>query len=241
MLVIPLGGCGEFGRNATAYVAAGQVLLVDCGIQMPDDLSPGVDYFVPDLRGLLARYGPPHAVVLTHGHEDHIGAVGHLLRTVGEPIPVWGRRLTLELCTARFARDALPRRLWRPCEMIPGQPLRIGADPAAGPCIEVTPLAVPHSIPEACALLVRGPLAAAGTEPAPAAPYAVLHTGDYKLDEIAGSLQAFPLPAQPLDLLVGDSTNAATPGRARYGFGSFRASRTLTSRRSMARASRSCS
>ncbi len=211
MRVIPLGGCGEFGRNLTAYVAAEQLLIVDCGIEMPDDLSPGVDSFVPDLGELLRRFGMPTAVLLTHGHEDHIGAVGHLLTTVGQAVPVYGRPLTLRLCENRMRRHGVPRRLYDLRRLHPDQPVWFGLRRAHGQeeGILVTPLAVPHSIPESCALLIQGPLrgeqigldTSAGNRsgggssgplrapnPLPPGVFSVLHTGDYKLEEFATSL-----------------------------------------------------
>lgn len=225
MQVIPVGGCGEFGRNMTAYFAAGVLVVVDCGVQMPDDMTPGVDFLVPDVEPLLARFGPPSAVVLTHGHEDHIGALGHLLNAVGAPVPVYGRKLTLRLCERRLARLKVPQKLRDLRELSVGKPIWIG-NPADTAGIAVTALAVPHSIPEACALLIEGPLQRDDLgwgeptvpRPLPEGAYSVLHTGDYKLDEFADSLrlcgpggeQAVP----PVDLLVGDSTNAQVPGRA---------------------------
>lgn len=226
MQVIPVGGCGEFGRNMTAYVAAGVLVVVDCGVQMPDDMTPGVDFLVPDVEPLLARFGPPSAVVLTHGHEDHIGALGHLLNAVGAPIPVYGRKLTLRLCERRLAKLRVPQKLRDLRELSVGRPVWIG-NPSDTAGIAVTALAVPHSIPEACALLIEGPLSRGDLSgwgdltvprPLPEGAYSVLHTGDYKLDEFAESLrlcgpggnEAVP----PVDLLVGDSTNAQVPGRA---------------------------
>src|SRR5262245_55370488 len=111
MLVIPFGGCGEFGRNLTAYVEGGTMLVVDCGIQMPDDTTPGVDHLIPDFAPLLSRFGPPAAVLLTHGHEDHIGAVGYLLRSLDAAVPVYGRPLTLYLTERRLERLGIGERL----------------------------------------------------------------------------------------------------------------------------------
>lgn len=200
MLVIPYGGCGEFGRNLTAYVSSETMLIVDCGIQMPDDITPGVDHIVPDFEPLLRRFGRPAAVLLTHGHEDHIGAVGYLLRLLGEPIPVYGRPLTLRLAERRLERLGVGARLCDFRALVPGQPVHVG--PSEQPRFEVLPLAMPHSIPEACALLITEQ--PTGTQPA----RRVLHTGDFKLDEM-GHFEV----AEPVDLVVGDSTNAGVPGR----------------------------
>jgi ribonuclease J len=228
MQVIPVGGCGEFGRNLTAYRAGSALVLIDCGVQMPDDTTPGVDFLCPDVEPLLERYGPPTAVVLTHGHEDHIGALGHLLNVVGEPIPVYGRKLTLKLCERCLTRLRVPGRLRDLRELPLGAPLWLRSD-GAEDGIAVTPLAVPHSIPEACALLIEGPLRTDDVlgplgelrvpRPLPQGAYAVLHTGDYKLEEFADALrlQGSGLAGgscPPVDLLVGDSTNAQVPGRA---------------------------
>ena len=192
MLVIPFGGCGEFGRNLTAYVADETMILVDCGIQMPDDTTPGVDHIIPNFAPLIERFGTPAAVLLTHGHEDHIGAVGYLLRSLGVPVPVYGRPLTLYLAERRVERLGVPQHLRNFREFYPGQAVKLGS-------LEVTPLCMPHSIPEACALLI-----ASATVPR----RRVLHTGDYKLDEMG----SFSFDGS-VDLVVGDSTNAGVPGR----------------------------
>jgi len=226
MLVIPVGGCGEFGRNLTAYVCAETLVLVDCGIQMPDDLSPGVDHFVSDVTTLLSRFGPPHAVVLTHGHEDHVGAVYHLLRSLGTPVPIYGRPLALRLCHNRLRRNGVASKLFDPRPLEPGEPLLLSAllepDPLG---LVVVPLAVPHSIPEACSLLLSGPLRASHLEPdgdgrlalpssLPAPARTVLHTGDYKVIAETERFAPRPLRLPPIDLLVGDSTNAMSTGNS---------------------------
>src|SRR5262249_19031110 len=93
--VVPLGGCGEFGRNLTVYEAEGRLLCVDCGGQIPDDEAPGVDLWIPDFTWLAARPGDVVAWVLTHAHEDHIAALPHALGVA--PAPVYARPLTLAL------------------------------------------------------------------------------------------------------------------------------------------------
>jgi ribonuclease J len=199
MLVIPFGGCGEFGRNLTAYVANGTMLFVDCGIQMPDDTSPGVEHLIPDFAPLIHRFGPPAGLLLTHGHEDHIGAVGYLLRSLPSPLPVYGRPLTLYLAERRLERLGVEKRARDFRELTPQQPVCFGTDET--PNFTVTPLAMPHSIPEACALLIASHEAGGVSR-------RVLHTGDYKLDEMG----SFELDAA-VDLVVGDSTNAGVDGR----------------------------
>ncbi|HMU38856.1 MAG TPA: ribonuclease J [Pseudomonadota bacterium] len=218
MFVIPVGGCGEFGRNLTSYVCEETHVVVDCGIQMPDDLSPGVDHFVPDLSSLFDHFGPPHAVFLTHGHEDHVGAVYYLLRTLDRPIPVYGRPLALKLCEKRLRRSGVPQRLFDPRPLSLKQPLFVSAHPGIDSVgLSVTPLGVPHSIPDACSLLLEGPkrLLTAPFDSAQSAlsssrTYTVLHTGDFKVE--GGSTFADPSECPPIDLLVGDSTNALVPG-----------------------------
>lgn len=229
MLVIPVGGCGEFGRNLTAYVCAETLVLVDCGIQMPDDLSPGIDHFVCDLSALIARFGVPHAVVLTHGHEDHVGGVYHLLRTLERPIPVYGRPLALRLCHNRLRRNGVAAKLFDPRPLVPGQILHLSAtlsdEQPDAPGLTILPLAVPHSIPEACSLLITGPLRPSQlvpdssgklelADPLPDDARTVLHTGDYKVVAETVRFEPRPRPLPPIDLLVGDSTNALSNGNS---------------------------
>lgn len=206
MLVIPVGGCGEFGKNLTAYVTGGTLLLADCGIQMPDDQTPGIEHILPDFDAVISRYGDPTCVLLTHGHEDHIGAVGYLLQQVGRAVPVYGRPLTLRLTERRMDKLGVSSRLRDLVPFTVNEPLHFASsgrcEPDAATC-RVTPLAMPHSIPEACALLIdaMGP-----------PPVRVLHTGDFKLDEM-GEFAWAELARQPVDAVVGDSTNAQVAGR----------------------------
>lgn len=188
--VVPLGGCGEFGRNLTVYDAGEALLCVDCGGQIPDDESPGVDLFIPDFTWLAARAADVVAWILTHAHEDHIAALPHALAVA--PAPVYARPLTLELL--RPSVDAAQLR-----------PLVPGATRTLGP-FTVEALEVAHSIPDACALAIS----ALGRR--------VIHTGDLKIDPAATAptdvdrLRA--LGDEGVDLLVADSTNATRPGRA---------------------------
>ncbi len=100
--VIPLGGIGEIGRNMTVFEYAGRILIVDCGVLFPETEQPGVDLILPDWRYLSDRWDDVEAVVLTHGHEDHIGAVPYLLREKPD-LPVVGSRLTLALLEGKLA------------------------------------------------------------------------------------------------------------------------------------------
>jgi ribonuclease J len=187
---MPLGGCGEFGRNLTVYEAEGALLCVDCGGQIPDDEAPGVDLFIPDFAYLEARAGDVVGWLLTHAHEDHIGALPHAMAVA--PAPVYGRPLTLALLRAHVD----PARLF---------PLVPGATRTLGP-FTVEALAVAHSIPDACAVVIS----AGGRR--------IIHTGDLKLDPAATAPTDVDrlrvLGDTGVDLLVADSTNATRPGRS---------------------------
>ena len=193
--VTPLGGLGEIGRNMTVFEFGGKLLIVDCGVLFPEPEQPGVDLILPDFTSIRERYDDVVAVVLTHGHEDHIGAVPYLLKERPD-IPLIGSQLTLALIEAKLAEHRI-----RPytLEVKEGQTERIGP-------FDCSFLAVNHSIPDALAVVITTP---AGT---------VLHTGDFKMDQLPldGRLTDLAgvsrLGEAGLDLVLVDSTNAEVPG-----------------------------
>jgi ribonuclease J len=193
--LVALGGIGEIGRNMTVLQTSNGLLIVDCGVLFPEDSQPGVDLILPDFSYLAGRLDEVVAVILTHGHEDHIGALPYLLRQRPD-IPVVGSRLTLALVNAKL-REHRIRNV--PIEAADGQHMQFGD-------FTVEFIAVNHSIPDAMALLITTP---AGT---------VLHTGDFKADQLPldgriTDLNAFARAGdRGVDLLLVDSTNAEVPG-----------------------------
>ncbi|WP_329108428.1 ribonuclease J [Micromonospora sp. NBC_01699] len=193
--VTPLGGLGAIGRNMTVFEYDGKLLVVDCGVLFPDVEQPGVDLILPDFAPILDRLEDVQAIVLTHGHEDHIGAVPYLLAHKPD-IPLVGSQFTLALVEAKLAE----RRI-EPYTLT----VREGGRERLGP-FECEFFAVNHSIPDALAVAIRTP---AGL---------VLHTGDFKMDQLPldgrlTDLAGFArLGAEGVDLLLSDSTNAEIPG-----------------------------
>ncbi|MEH1102493.1 ribonuclease J [Micromonospora sp. CPCC 205561] len=193
--IIPLGGLGAIGRNMTVFEYDGKLLVVDCGVLFPDVEQPGVDLILPDFAPILDRLADVQAIVLTHGHEDHIGAVPYLLAHKPD-IPLVGSQFTLALVEAKLAE----RRI-QPYTLT----VREGGRERLGP-FECEFFAVNHSIPDALAVAIRTP---AGL---------VLHTGDFKMDQLPldgriTDLAGFArLGAEGVDLLLSDSTNAEIPG-----------------------------
>jgi ribonuclease J len=193
--VTPLGGLGAIGRNMTVFEYDGKLLVVDCGVLFPDVEQPGVDLILPDFAPILDRLDDVQAIVLTHGHEDHIGAVPYLLAHKPD-IPVVGSQFTLALVEAKLAERRLTPYTLTVAE---GQREQLGP-------FECEFFAVNHSIPDALAVAIR---TAAGL---------VLHTGDFKLDQLpldrrVTDLAGFArLGDEGVDLLLSDSTNAETPG-----------------------------
>ncbi|MCS7478395.1 ribonuclease J [Umezawaea endophytica] len=193
--IVALGGIGEVGRNMTVFEHAGRLLIVDCGVLFPEDDQPGVDLILPDFRAIEDRLEDIDALVLTHGHEDHIGAVPFLLK-LRPDLPVVGSRFTLALLTAKCREH---RQVPKVVEVKEGE-LR-----SYGP-FDLEFFAVNHSIPDALAVAIRTP---AGL---------VLHTGDIKLDQLPldgrlTDLAGFSrLGDEGVDLFLVDSTNAEVPG-----------------------------
>ncbi|MBM9466752.1 ribonuclease J [Nakamurella leprariae] len=193
--VVALGGIGEIGRNMTVYEIDGRLLIVDCGVLFPEDGQPGVDLILPDLRLVEDRLDDIDAVVITHGHEDHIGALPWLLRQRSD-LPVLGARFSLALIAAKCKEHRIKPNLRVVTE---GERLRTGP-------WDLQFFAVNHSIPDALAVGIR---TQAGT---------VLHTGDIKLDQLPldgrlTDLGGFAqLGQEGVDLFCVDSTNAEVPG-----------------------------
>jgi ribonuclease J len=194
--IIPLGGLGDVGRNMAAVEYAGKLLLIDCGVLFPEEHQPGVDLILPGFDAITDRLDDVVALVLTHGHEDHIGAVPYLLRQRAD-IPLVGSKLTLALLSEKFREHHLRNTAQR--VVADGDRITIGA-------FDLEFIAVNHSIPDALALAVRTP---AGT---------ILHTGDFKADQLPldgrlTDLRAFArIGTEGVDLLMIDSTNAEVPG-----------------------------
>ncbi|NUS73618.1 MAG: ribonuclease J [Corynebacteriales bacterium] len=195
MRIIPLGGLGAIGRNMTVFEHAGRLLIVDCGVLFPEADQPGIDLILPDFSPIADRLDDVEAVVLTHGHEDHIGGVPYLLRLKPD-IPLVGSRFTLGLVEAKLKEHGItPYSL----TVKEGQVERLGT-------FECEFFAVNHSIPDALAVAIKTD---AGI---------VLHTGDFKMDQLPldgrlTDLGGFArLGAQGLDLVLADSTNAEVPG-----------------------------
>ena len=193
--VTPLGGLGEVGRNMTIFEYDGKILVVDCGVLFPEEHQPGVDLILPDFEPIKHRLDDIVGVVLTHGHEDHIGAVPYLLRLKGD-IPLIGSGLTLALVEAKLKEHRI-----KPFTLT----VKEGQREQVGP-FDLEFVAVNHSIPDALAVAIRTP---AGM---------VLATGDFKMDQLPldgriTDLRAFArLGEEGVDLFLVDSTNADVPG-----------------------------
>ena len=195
--LIPLGGLGEIGLNMMLVESGEDIVAVDCGLLFPDDEMPGVDYVIPDFTYLRERRDRFRAVVLTHGHEDHIGALSYLLREFD--VPVYGTPLTLAIARGRLDEmGVLERADLRP--YAPGDEIRAGG-------LVVIPIRVTHSIADGIGLAIETPV---GT---------IVHTGDFKLDprpvdaEQPDYAKFAALGERGVLCLCSDSTNVGRPGR----------------------------
>jgi len=193
--IVALGGLAEVGRNMTVFEYEGELLVVDCGVLFPEENQPGVDLILPDFSYIRERLTDIKAIFLTHGHEDHISALGYLLRERND-IPVIGSQLTLA-----FAKGKLRDHRISPItiEVREGQRRKVGN-------FDLEFIAVNHSIPDALAVAIK---TQAGV---------VLHTGDFKMDQLPLDGRTTDLPRfaelgrEGVDLFMVDSTNADIPG-----------------------------
>ncbi len=193
--ITPLGGVGEVGRNMTTFEFGGKILVLDCGVLFPEETQPGIDVILPDFSSLRHRLKDIVGIVLTHGHEDHIGGVPYLLRERPD-IPVIGSELTLAFINAKLQEHKIKAATVR---------VEAGDTHKSGP-FDLEFIAVNHSIPDGLAVAIRTP---AGL---------VMATGDFKMDQFPldgrlTDLRAFGrLGEEGLDLVLTDSTNAEVPG-----------------------------
>ena len=193
--IIPLGGLGEIGKNLTVVRCGDEIIVIDCGLMFPDDEMLGIDLVIPDITYLLENIDLVKAIVLTHGHEDHIGALPYVLRNLN--VPVYGTKLTLGILEGRLRENNVDSSSLLPVK--PGDLIHIG-------CFKVGFVNVSHSIADAVALYIKTPL---GT---------IVHTGDFKLDQtpVDGKVTDFhkfaELGDQGVLVMLADSTNAERPG-----------------------------
>ena len=193
--IVALGGLAEIGRNMTVFETKGKLLIVDCGVLFPEDTQPGIDLILPDFSYIRDRLADVVGLFLTHGHEDHIGAVPYLLRERGD-IAIYGSALTLALVSAKLREHRISPLT---------REVREGGHEDVGP-FELEFVAVNHSIPDALAVVINTD---AGR---------ILHTGDFKMDQLPldgriTDLRTFArLGEEGVDLFLVDSTNADVPG-----------------------------
>ena len=195
LLVIPLGGLGEIGKNMTVIQYGDDIVVIDAGLAFPDDDMFGIDLVIPDMSYLIENKDKVRAIVITHGHEDHIGSLSYLLNEVNAP--VYATKLVCGLIEGKLKENHITN--YQLNEVHHGDEVQIG-------CMKVGFIHTNHSIPDASALYFRTPV---GT---------IVHTGDFKMD-------LTPVDGLPMDihkfadlgrrgvlLLMSDSTNAERPG-----------------------------
>ena len=195
LLVIPLGGLGEIGKNMTVFQYGDDIVILDAGLSFPEDDMLGIDLVIPDMSYLFENRDKVRGVVLTHGHEDHIGALSYLLREVN--VPVYGSRVALGLVEGRLKENRVGKYNLVPTN--PGDELTLGV-------FKIGFIQGSHSIPDACGIYFKTPV---GT---------VVHTGDFKIDQTPVDNKLIDihkfaeLGNQGVMLLMSDSTNAERPG-----------------------------
>ena len=194
--IIPLGGLGEIGKNMTVVEYENEMIIIDCGLGFPEEDMPGIDLVIPDITYLELNKSKIKGMLLTHGHEDHIGAIPYLLRTLNPPI--YGTPLTLGIIRNKLEEHVLP---WTPDlrTVNAGDRVRLGV-------MEAEFIHVNHSIADACALAIHTPL---GT---------IVHTGDFKLDttpidgEMMDLVRLGEIGKSGVLLMMCESTNAERAG-----------------------------
>ncbi|MHB1340190.1 MAG: ribonuclease J [Coriobacteriia bacterium] len=195
--VIPLGGLDEIGKNMTVIEYGNDMVVIDAGLMFPDDDSPGIDLILPDYSYILKRKDKLRGIIITHGHEDHTGALPYLLRDLGQPVPILGTRLTLGLIKGKLEEHRINKPKFR--EIKPGGHVSLGV-------FGFDFIAVNHSIPDGVAVFCRTPVGN------------LLHTGDFKLDQtpIDGRFTDYAALTKAgkagVSLLLSDSTNAESTG-----------------------------
>ena len=195
--IIPLGGLDGIGKNMTAFEYGDDMLLVDAGLMFPDDEQLGIDLVLPDYTYVLENEDKLRGIIITHGHEDHTGALPYLLMDLTPKVPIYSSKLTLGLIEGKLNEHRIHAPKFQ--EVTDGTVLRLGA-------FEVRFFAMTHSIPAALGVCMRTP---AGS---------VMHTGDFKLDQtpidgLTPNYQAInQCASEGVDLLLSDSTNATNPG-----------------------------
>ena len=199
--VIPLGGLDAIGKNMTAFECGDDVILVDAGLMFPDDEHVGVDLILPDYTYILENAHKLRGIIVTHGHEDHTGALPYLLKDLDKRVPILATKMTLGLIEGKLSEHKLSKQPELREVHRPGQ-AKLG-------CFELEFFTVNHSIPGAMGIYIKSP---AGT---------VLHTGDFKIDTtpIDGEVMDFAAltrySAEGVDLMLSDSTNANNPNFTR--------------------------
>ena len=193
--VIPLGGLGEIGKNMTVIRFGDEMIVIDSGLMFPENDMLGVDLVIPDFNYLIENQSCLRAIVLTHGHEDHIGALPYILKKI--PVPVFGTRLTLGILEGRLKENGVDSGNLH--MVVPGEIITLG-------CFSVGFIRVNHSIPDSVGLSIKTPIGM------------IVHTGDFKFDytPVDGKMTDFrrlaDLGNKGVLLLLADSTNSEREG-----------------------------